>query len=400
MTAARDLQRHEVVNEVFITACRLFVLDSRLGEMQMSYLLADYADPRRLGDATGKYVKRAIGYAQINENGSAKAFSELPEGASPNDVVVDELDVSSATPLQDRLRAIARELRLGPGQDANAEALAGAIDATLEACRPDSGERWFEQIKQWAQSEVFDAGGPGDVKDMTERARRLLDRLDQLAQDLQDGPLGDGKTIGGVLAIRALMLARAGRAQDPEDEMDALIQLLRYVTASGPARIEDVARGLCTYMVRRGEGGIAREAADGLKAEGDALMTRALGGDLPTYYASLYPAAAYELAVVHLGQAAAKASGNPDEQKRWGKLAKNAEERAVRIAASLGFALLNLDGTWIARHQLWLRQARETEGDAAARLKAQDLIENQLFYPKAMKPILLSEARLSDDRNQ
>jgi hypothetical protein len=204
MTDARGLQRHTVVNEVFMAACRLFVLDSRLSEMQMNYLLADYADPRRLGDVTGKYVKRATGYAQINENGSAKAFDELPEGVSSNDVVVDDLDVSSATPLQDRLRAIARSLRIGPAQDAEAEALAAAIDASLEACRLDNGERWFEQIRQWAQSEVFDADGPGDVRDMTERAHRLLDHLGQLAQDLQDGPLGDGKTIGGVLAIRAL----------------------------------------------------------------------------------------------------------------------------------------------------------------------------------------------------
>jgi hypothetical protein len=73
--------------------------------------------------------------------------------------VADDLDVS-ATPLQDRLRAIARSLRLGPGQDAKDEALAEAIDASLEACRPDNGERWLEQIRQWVRSEVFDADGP------------------------------------------------------------------------------------------------------------------------------------------------------------------------------------------------------------------------------------------------
>src|SRR5450755_387512 len=106
MTAARELERHAVVNELFMTVCCLFVLDPRSDEMRMSYRLADYADPGRLGDVTDKYVKRATGYVHIRGNGEARAFDELPEGVSSNDVVVDELDVSSATPLQDRLRAI------------------------------------------------------------------------------------------------------------------------------------------------------------------------------------------------------------------------------------------------------------------------------------------------------
>jgi hypothetical protein len=410
-TAPRDLERLAVVNEVFLTACRLFVLDSRSGEMQESYRRADYADPRRLGDVTGKYVKRAVGYVRVFENGQGDSFGELPEGVSPDDVVVDELDVSSATPLQDRLRGIARSLRIGPWQDAKAEELAEAIDASLEACCPDNGERCLEQISQWAQSDVFDADGPGDMRDMTERVRRLLDHLGQFAQNLQEGLLGDGKTIGGILAIRALMLARAARAQNlnrpaarsplaPDNEADALIESLLYVTAPGSARTEHVATGLCARMVRQGDGPAAREAAEGLKAEGDALIARALDGDLLTFYASLYPAAAYELAVAHLGQAAAEASVDPDDKRRWEKLAVNAEERAVRVSSSLGFAVLNLDGTWIARHQLLLRQVREAKGEDAARLKARDLIENQLFYPKALMPILLSEALPPGDRSQ
>jgi hypothetical protein len=400
MTTGHELERHAVVNEVFMTACCLFVLDSRFGEMQMSYRLADYADPRRLGDLTGKYVKRASGYIQIRENGNARALDELPQGVTSDDVVVDDLDVSSATPLEDRLRAIARSLRSGAMQDAEAEALAEAIDASLEACRPDNGERWSEQIRQSARSEVFEAAGSGDARDMTERAQRLLGRLGQLAQDLQGGPLGDGKTIGGVLAIRALMLTRAARAQSQDDEADALIESLLYVTAPGPARIEQIAMGLCARMIRNGDGAAVREAAEGLKAEGDALIAQALDGDLLTFYASLYPAAAYELAVVHIGQAAAEASSDPDEQTRWGKLAVNAEERAVRVAASLGFAVINLDGTWMARHQLRLRQVREEGGDDAARLEAQNLINNQLFYPKALMPTLLSDPPPTNDRIQ
>ena len=54
-----------------------------MGEIQMNYRLADHADPQRLGDITGKYVKRATGYLQIRENGklrlSRTARRGLPE---------------------------------------------------------------------------------------------------------------------------------------------------------------------------------------------------------------------------------------------------------------------------------------------------------------------------------
>ncbi len=398
MNAAERSKLHTVVNEVLMTACCLFVLDSRFGEMQMSYRLADHADPGRLGDVAGKYVKRATGYVQVGENGTAGALEELPDGVALEDVVVDELDVSSATPLADRLRAIAHSLRTGAGHNAEAEALADAIEASLEASRPGDAERRSEQIRQRAQSEVFDADGPGDAGDMIGRARSFLDYLDELAHELQDGPLGDGKTIGGVLAIRALLLARAAHASNQEDEADALIESLLYVTAPGAARIEQVAMGLCSRMVRRGEGDIVREAAESAKAEGDALIEGALDGGLLTFHASLYPAAAYELAAVQMGQAAAEASDDPDERKRFARLAVNAEERAVRVATSLGFAVMNLDGAWIARHQQSLRRTRQDDGDDAARLEAQNLIVNQLFYPKALLPILLSEPAPTDDR--
>ena len=81
--------------------------------------------------------------------------------------MVDDLDVSSATPLQDRVASNRASLRSGVGQDATDQTLAEAIDATLEACRPDNGERLLQEIAQRAQSEVFDADGPGDVGDMT-----------------------------------------------------------------------------------------------------------------------------------------------------------------------------------------------------------------------------------------
>jgi hypothetical protein len=400
MTADPILDRLTVAHEVFLTACRLFVLDSRFGEMQMTYLLADQADPARLGDVTGKYVKRATGYAHVLDNGNAQWVAELPAGVSSNDVVVDPLDVSRATPLQDRLRAIEGSLRSSAGQDAEIEELVDAIEAVLEACHPDNGQRCLEQIQQWVQSEVFVDEPSGGARKETERAHRLLDHLAEYANELQGGPLADGKTVGGVLAIRTLVLASAAGAESPEDEADALMNSLFYVSLSGPPRVEDLAMRLCARLVGQGHGKAIREAAEGVKAEGDGLIARALAGEPLTFYASLYPAAAYELAVVHIGQAAAEASDDPGERTRWAKFAVNAEERAVRISTALGFALLNLDGSWTARHQGWLRQVSENAGADVARLKARNLIDNQFFYPSALMPILLSEELPPDDRSR
>ena len=58
----------------------------------------------------------------------------------------------------------------------------------------------------------------------------------------------------------------------------------------------------------------------------------------------------------------------------------------MRVATSLGFAIMNLDGSSTVQQQLWLQQVRDRDGDAAARLKAQNLILNQLFFPKALCP--------------
>jgi hypothetical protein len=143
-------------------------------------------------------------------------------------------------------------------------------------------------------------------------------------------------------------------------------------------------------LVRVGDADTVRAAAEDLKAQGDAMIARALDGDALTYYASLYPSAAYELAVMYMGQSAAEASDGK-ERTRFAKLAVNAEERAVRVSTALHFALVNLDGTWIPQHRRQIRQVRENEGEDAARLKASDLIENQLFYPRSFLPILLNE---------
>jgi hypothetical protein len=223
MCARSALEPLAIAYEVSLTAHSLFVMDSRYGEMQMAYLLADNANPARLGDLTGKYVQRATGSAHMRENGDARWLDELPADVSPDDVVVDDLDVSNATPLQDRLREIARMLRSDDEREADLDALAEAIDTILEACRPGNGERLSAQISQWVQSEVFDADGPGDANDIIKRANRFLDRLGQLAQELQDASTGDGRTIGGILAVRTLILARAAAANDPDQKADALI---------------------------------------------------------------------------------------------------------------------------------------------------------------------------------
>jgi len=387
--------RLRAIQEVFLTAGCLRVFDRPAGELREAYRVADAEDPHRLSKLIGKYVKRGNGYVRVLGNGEGGAFAELPDGVTPGEVV-DDLDFSEATPLQDRLRELSRTLREAAPEDSGIEQLAGAVQAILEACRPENEQERFDQVREWANTEVLGADGPGDVQDMIDRAYQFFERVGIYAKELQRGFSADGSTIAAMLAIRAIVLARAELADDREYEMDALIESILYLAPGSSERIEPIATGLAARMVRLGYQEAVRQGAESLKAEGDGLIVKALNGESLTYYQALYPAAAYELGAVRVGQAAASATQDPDERRRWAKLAVNAEERAVRVSTALGFALQNLDGSGIAHHVLWLRRVREEKGDDVARLKALDLVENQLFYPRALLPVLLNEADPSD----
>lgn len=396
---ARALRRFAAVNEVFLVAACLRVFDRSSGELRTAHRIADVEDSGRLEKLIGKYVKRGNGYIRVLENGEGSAFRELPEGVTSDEVVVD-VDLSDATPLQDRLREMGRTLREVTPPDARLEELADTVGAILETCGSDNEQSRYDQIREWANTEVLSGDGLGDLQDMIDRGYRFFERVETYAKDLQGQFRADGSTIGAMLAIRAIVLARAELAEDRDYEMDALIESIVYLAADDSVPIEDVAWGLAARMVRRGQGEAVRRGAESLGAEGRALIVEALDGDSLTYYQSLYPSAAYDLGVMRVGQAAASATEDPGERKRFARLAVNAEERAVRVSTALGFGLRNLDGSETVRNVVWLRSVRQEEGEDEARFKAVNLIENLLFYPRALLPLLISEGNPSGGGGQ
>lgn len=387
-------------NEVYTIARYLFAWNPLRAEAMTAWDVATEADPEwleRVSDPRGKYLKQGDGYIHILENGDGRALSELPDGVSASDVVDVTLDVSSATPLQDRLTVIAQSLRSVPANP-NALFLAGLIDDILTACRPDNTDRLFAELKRKAMSEVLDAMGQ-DATVLVQRGRRFLDELEALLPKLRNGPRGDGRLIGSLLAVSGLIRAVADRAPSAREEAVSLVESISYMAATSPVPPDGVVQGLCRRMIKKAQVDLVRDVADDVKSQGDALIAQALDADARSFYPPLYASTAYELGVVLIATAAAASVEDADDARRWTKLADNAEERAVRAQTSLGFAVRNLDGTAAGLHMATLREVREEQGNDAAWLEAQDLIL-QLYYPRSELPILLGEQPVPADQRQ
>jgi hypothetical protein len=377
-------------SEVFTIARALFALSPWFVERAMAYDLASAAEPERLGDLRGKYLKRGDFYIHIKENGDGQAMWELPDGVSAEDVIEDRLDVTAAKPLQDRLEAIERALP--SAQDPRAQALADAIARILGACGAENPEKVFGEVKRRGHGSVLDRALAQPGTDVAEEARRFLEELGDLVTALRGQPVGDGGTIGPLLLMRDLGLALASRwERGSSQEAHALVEVVAYVAAPSPVPIRGVAEGLCARAIRGGDEQIVRAVAEDLKAKGDDLIERALAGDAASFYPPLYEAIGYEIAAFFAANAAAAAVEDPKSRSRWTKFATTAEESAVRIATSLNLAVHNLDGSRAARHVLMIRAIREQQGDHAARVAATDLSAIQWFYPRSDIPILLGD---------
>jgi len=298
-------------NEVYTIARYLFAWDPAHAESTTAYDLAAEADPERLerlGDLRRKYQKHGEWYIHVRENGDARALRELPDDVPASDVVDITLDVGSATPLQDRLRAIAHSLRSSP-IDPNALLMAGLTDDILAACRPDNSERLFAEIRRDAWSEVLGMMGAGaDATLILQHAHGFLNEVQQRVPGLRNGPGGDGKLIASLLALQALILAAAKHAWSPGDEAVSLIESISYIAAPSPVPLHVVVQGLCERMIRKSRIDVVSGVADTLKAQGDAHIAQALDADARGFYPPLYASMAYELAVVLIGKAAARSS--------------------------------------------------------------------------------------------
>lgn len=415
------LVRLALAQQACFTVWRMFVMDQRLSEKEAAWIAALEAQPGRLASFWGKYVQYETGFIHFKLNGNGQWFDELPSGVTPDQVVLNDLDVADQAPLADRLAAVVRTLRAYAEQDPELVALADATEQSLEAWRrPENGEQCFAQLREWIQAELFADNATNDPSDEIRRAHRILDRLDQFAEELHQTTTADGWTVGGLLAMRAMILAAANQSDDVRYQSYVFTTCLHYIMVLGPGRAEDAAQRLSDRMIRQGYQDAVRSAAEDLLSKGNALIDKALDGAPLTYYAALYPAAAYELAGAAIAKAAAVASfAGPDlammslrsqplsglqpsavghrdvhNRQRWAGLAANAEERAVRIAAVLKTALRNLDdgGAFIEYHLEKIKRVRAEQGEGAARLAANDLIYNHLLYPKTYLATLLGQS--------
>lgn len=382
--------------KVFTIARALFCLSTEFDERAMAYRLALAEDPDRLNDLQGKYLKmdayRSDGdfYIHLRPNGNGLALHRLPDGVPPDDVIEDPFDVSGARPLQERLEAILLTL---PSDDPNAAALAIAISRILGACAPDHVEKIFAEVKRRGTNTVLEPAAESGGANIPQDARRFLEELGELAATLRGEPTGDGETVASLLLMRDLSLALAsGWGQNSDEEILSIAASVKYIAAPTPFSMRDVAQSLCQRAVAQEQEPTVREVAENLKSHGDRLIEQALDSGLDSFYPTLYEATGYEIAAFFAAEAAASVSEDPIARKRWLKLATNAEETMTRIATSLQFAVVNLDGDFAARDALWVREKVEKDGKRAARLAATNLIINELRYPRSALPILLGES--------
>jgi hypothetical protein len=421
MDDSTRLKRYVLAQEAYLTAWRTFALDQRQSDKEAAFTAAVAAEPGLLASYSGKYVEYATGYIHFKANGNGEWLNQLPPDVPPDQVVPNDLDVEGQTPLGDRLAAVAQTLHSYAQRDANFADLSGAVDRMLKAYRrPDNAEHCLAQLQEWIQTEVFGANASNDAADVIERANRVLDHLGQYAENLHRTVTADGWTVGALLAIRAMILAAARQSEDVRYQAYVFETCLQYVMVIGRGLAGDAAERLSDRMIRQGYKDAVRSAAEELVSEGNALIDDALDSEPIIYYSKLYPAAAYELAGVLIGKGAAAApfagpdlgmmivTGqqpraaepiNEDDRERWAGLSANAEERAVRIAAVLKVALRSLDdgGAFSAFHREMVKRERAEKGEGAARLMADDLIENHFLYPRTYLATLLGESEQSDD---
>jgi hypothetical protein len=395
----RPLIRFALFQKVCLIAWVLFAMDQRAVEKRTVLFETLAADPGQLAALTGKYVQYGTSYVHLKLNGNAQWFEELPASIAPDQIVSDYADLSVRTPMEDRLREVARTLHDFMEQDASLADLAAGTDKVVEACRANNGELCFARIQEWIKTDFFSADATNDLADEIERAHGVLERIGQHAEKLRATLTADGLTMGGLRAIRAMILSAAGQSADLRFQSFALATSLHFVVIlEKETRVEIAAQQLSDRLIRTGYETAVRAAAEELVAEGNRLIDEALAGPPITYYDSLYRAAAYQLAGLVIGRGAARVSAtgacSDSDTERWAGLTANAEERAVRIETALAFAMRDHEdgGAWTALNIQEINETRQRSGERAARGKANDLIRNQLYYPTSYMPILLGES--------
>jgi hypothetical protein len=332
-------------------------------------------------EVRGKYQRVLRGYVYVGPGYEGRYWRDLPAGTSPDDVI--ELGSGAGErPLAGRLSALGARLKAAASTPRE-RALVDAIAQMCAATEPHAPEAIFAGVKRRGMAVVLAA--PDEAK-----LKEVFEALGGLALELQARPAGDGLVVASLLLAKELPLAAAARAGEGPARKVELARSLGYLCAPSPAPIEAVVHGLVCRLIRGGDAKVVRAVAEELKGRGDDHLDGALASPPDdSFYVSLYRAAAYELAAWIAGTAGAEAEADPAAQRRWASFALNAEERVVRVGVSLLTAVDNLDGSVLGHYRAEMRAIRAAKGEAAAALRAEDLVENQLLYPRSALPMLL-----------
>jgi hypothetical protein len=332
-------------------------------------------------DVRGKYQKFQNGYVYVGPNLEGRYYRKLPDGVGP-DQVIESGPNPEKTPLRDRLVALGNTLSANASTP-EAKSVVEAIASMYVLSKAESSRQGFAQLKQHGMQVAL---APSDDPSAL---RKFFEELGDLARSLQARPAADGLTVASLLIARDLSLAIASAAGSPAGEVMSLARSLGYLIAPSPAPIEACVSGLAERAIREGKGAVVREVAEAFMARGDEYIATARAAPLDdSFYVALYAASAYELAAWILGNAEAAAHPDPTVRKHRGRFAMSAEERSVRIGASLVNAVLNLDGSALGVHREVVLALRASKGEAAAAEAAADLVDNLLYYPRsALSPV-------------
>lgn len=229
----------------------------------------------------------------------------------------------------------------------------------------------------------------------------LLEYLDQKLDWMAGEGIGNSKVTGLDVAAMFLMNSVAHQITSGS-EAPPLALLYKMFDSSGvPSLAEMIARSIRDCFAHGlGEKAIAaikevRKGADGtLKVARERIPEwQHPGVDLDRYYNALHQAGIRFLAA-RWGYQSANVVGSLSAADRaeFDKRVNTAEEKLVRVATALFYAITDLDGTRLREKQGLIRELRAAGKANEVDRVLGDLIDSQLFYPPYLRNILVGEA--------
>ncbi len=321
-------------------------------------------------DTTNKYIATGSGFVW-HSHGVGRWFRSLPDGVPDSAVIHIDTDWDQK-PLQDRLvvvqSALIQASNRGELRSEAQRALRFAAN-TMRACT----------MKGY--SCVFSS------------RRELADLDSALAKVMQaHGSLAiDGYTTASLRVVRDICKVIAASIRDPQRGQQVSYQQIA-IPEELDANPSEGIRALVETGIANGFRPEIEGVADSHTDAGEEMIERALQSRPGQFYGFLSDAAIRNVAALLTARSlrSLPAQG-PAADARWRNREKVAEEYVVRIGLSFCQPVWNIDGSTWARDWSGVQWLLKTEGIDAARERAVELVENFLFYPRWVIPILLSE---------